>query len=215
MPLRHLLPKHVRARPGLWISLATTLVATAALGAEIRFSKAVLIGWCCGAALYLALAVRTASRGTIESMRRRAEMFDQGSGFIFFVTVFAALASIAAIVFDLSHAKEEGAAVLILSAATLLLSWLFVHTVFAFHYAHLFYLDPTAITFPGAGHPDYWDFLYFAMVIGMTAQVSDVTTGTPAMRRLVLVHSVIAFFFNTAILALGVNMAASAVGPGS
>ncbi len=206
---------HVRARPALSLGLLTAIVATGGLAATERLSKAFLIGWCCGAVLYLALAIRTAVIGTVQSMRQRSETFDLGSGFIFFVTVFAATASVTAIVADLGQARQEGPEVIILSVATLLLSWLFVHTVFAFHYAHLYYNDPKVIVFPGTDQPDYWDFVYFAMVIGMTAQVSDVTTGTKSMRRLVLVHGLIAFFFNTSLLALGVNMAASAVGSGS
>ena len=75
----------------------------------------------------------------------------------------------------------------------------------------MFYQDQACLSFPGTKEPDYWDFVYFSMVIGMTAQVSDVTTGSPGMRKLVMVHGIIAFFFNTAILALGVNFAASLV----
>lgn len=203
---------HLRSHPALWSGFAIALAATGAGALTLRLSRAVLIGWCCGALLYLVLAWRTARRGTALSMRQHAETFDQGSGFILFVTIFAAIASLTAIVADLGHAKQEGASVLLLSVATLILSWLFMHTVFAFHYAHRYYLEPTCIVFPGTNEPDYWDFIYFAMVIGMTAQVSDVTTGGPGMRRLVLIHSVIAFFFNTAVLALGVNLAAGAVG---
>jgi uncharacterized membrane protein len=93
------------------------------------------------------------------------------------------------------------------------LSWMFIHTVFAFHYAHGYYANQSSgegcLDFPATEKPVYWDFLYFSFVIGMTAQVADVQTKTVAMRKLVLVHGVIAFFFNTAILALGVNLAAS------
>src|SRR4051812_14981083 len=107
------LPSHLRAHAALWLSFLTTVVATVGLAAtQQRLAKAVLIGWCCGAVLYLALAIRKARRCTIEELRRRSETFDLGSGFIFFVTVFAALASITAIVVDLGHAKQEGPEVL-------------------------------------------------------------------------------------------------------
>jgi uncharacterized membrane protein len=189
-------------------------MAAATLGGAhyLRFPTAVLTGWCLGTGLYLAFSLYAASRQTAAGIKSRAEQFDLGSGFIFFVTAFAALACLIAIVSDLGHVKQATGGLLLLSGATLVLSWLFVHTVFAFHYAHLYYLNSTCIIFPGTDKPDYWDFIYFAMVIGMTAQVSDVTTGSANVRRLVLAHSVISFFFNTAILALGVNLTASAVG---
>lgn len=99
--------------------------------------------------------------------------------------------------------------------ATIVLSWTFIHLVFAFHYAHEYYgsddKQTPCLVFPGAEKPRYWDFIYFSFVIGMTAQVSDVTTATTEARTLVLTHSIVSFFFNTAILALGVNLAASLV----
>ena len=95
---------------------------------------------------------------------------------------------------------------------TVVLSWAFIHTVFAFHYAHAYYGDDgsgACLDFPGDDKPLYWDFLYFSFVIGMTAQVADVATTSTSMRKLVMAHGVVAFFFNTAILALGVNLAAA------
>jgi uncharacterized membrane protein len=92
-----------------------------------------------------------------------------------------------------------------------------VHTLFAVHYAHGYYGDAPrdgrggiagGLAFPGGAEPDYWDFLYFSFVIGMTSQVSDVQTTSPWMRRLCLAHGIVSFFFNTVILALTVNSAA-------
>ena len=97
---------------------------------------------------------------------------------------------------------------------TILLSWVFAHTAFAVHYAHDYYADRSAqvspgLLFPGdAGDPDYWDFLYFSFVVGMTCQVSDVQVATQPWRRLVLAHGVIAFVFNTVVLALSINLLA-------
>jgi uncharacterized membrane protein len=202
-----------RGRPAL---SAAVLIALCVSGAGVLFvrpSQAVLVGWCAAASVYLLLAWRTARQATVARMRERAATLDAGSGVIVAVAIGAAAASVAAIVLDLGHARGGGhGPELLLSGLTLVLSWFFVHTVFAFHYAHLFYVEPRHLSFPGGGEPTFADFMYFSLVVGMTAQVSDVVTGTAAMRRLVMVHGVIAFFFNTAILALGVNLAAGLVG---
>ena len=103
---------------------------------------------------------------------------------------------------------------LTLPALTILLSWAFIHTMFALHYAHEFY-DETAgrgMSFPGDDpHPDYLDFVYFSFVIGMTSQVSDVAVTSKQIRRTVAAHGVVSFLFNAALLALTVNIAAGAI----
>ena len=95
--------------------------------------------------------------------------------------------------------------------ATILLSWAFVHTIFALHYAHEYYGERRdgiigGLNFPDDKVPDYWDFLYFSLVIGMTSQVSDVAITSKSIRRLAAVHGVLSFFFNLTVLALTVNM---------
>src|SRR5262249_35749031 len=97
---------------------------------------------------------------------------------------------------------------------TILLSWTFVHVIFALHYAHEFYAAKPrggGLTFPGGDEPDYWDFLYFSLVIGMTSQVSDVAVTGRTIRRTVAAHGVVSFLFNAALIALTVNIAASAL----
>jgi len=94
-------------------------------------------------------------------------------------------------------------------------AWALIHTAFALHYAHTYYRAPAGVPgsaplqFPGAGDPGYVDFLYFAFVIGSTAQTADVGITSARMRRLAMMHGVIAFFFNTTLLALAVNAAAA------
>ncbi|RYZ11031.1 MAG: DUF1345 domain-containing protein [Comamonadaceae bacterium] len=97
-------------------------------------------------------------------------------------------------------------------------SWLMMQTLYAFHYAHRYYqqelhdrLEGGGLDFPGKLDPDYFDFLYYAHVVGMTSQVSDVQISSRAMRRLTLVHSVISFAFNILVLALGINVVASLI----
>ena len=134
------------------------------------------------------------------------------------LTVAAAIASLGAIFAELGTvdgAKRE-AAQLILATATVVLSWAFIHSIFALHYAHEFYGEGRdhmkgGMTFPDDAEPDYWDITYFAFTIGMCAQASDVTVSSKSIRRTVLAHSVISFLFNAALLALTVNIAASAI----
>src|SRR5262249_26046948 len=101
----------------------------------------------------------------------------------------------------------------VLAAATILLSWAFIHTIFALHYAHEFYdeNDGGGLAFPGKDAPDYWDFVYFSFVIGMTSQVSDVGITDKRIRRTAAAHGIVSFIFNAALLALTVNIAASAI----
>jgi uncharacterized membrane protein len=140
---------------------------------------------------------------------------DDGRFLILLVTALGAFASIAAIVLELG-ADHRSTSELALATLTIALSWTAVHTTFALHYAHEFYrgAKPGGLDFP-KGHededPDYWDFVYFSFVIGMTAQVSDVGVTDRIIRRTATVHGVISFVFNTALVALMVNIAASAI----
>jgi uncharacterized membrane protein len=177
-------------------------------------AAALLVGWCVGVAVYAAAALRLMLPASLETLRRRAELLDEGSGAILAATVAVAVLSLVAIFGELSAAKgtPHAGAAAALAAATVLLSWAFVHLIFAQHYAHEFYGGECGLDFPGTEQPDYGDFLYFSFVIGMTFQVSDVATRSPATRRLVLLHSLLSFLFNTAILALGINLVASLAG---
>ena len=105
----------------------------------------------------------------------------------------------------------------ILACLAVVASWLLVHTTFAIHYAHFYYGDPDGkgpleerggLQFPGDAPPDYWDFMYYSYVVGMTCQVSDVQVTLHHMRRLTLIHGVLSFFFNTGVLALAINILA-------
>jgi len=180
----------------------------------LRPLTALLIGWCVGVLVYGAAALRLMLPASVEALRRRAALLDEGSGAILAATTAAAVLSLVAIFGELSAAKgtPHAGAAAILSVATVLLSWAFVHLIFALHYAHEFYGGDCGLEFPGTEHPDYGDFLYFSFVIGMTFQASDVATRSAATRRLVLLHSLLAFLFNTAILALGINFVASLAG---
>jgi uncharacterized membrane protein len=134
------------------------------------------------------------------------------------LTVSAALASVVAIFAELGPSAGRGddqqLTRIVFVALTILLSWAFIHTIFALHYAHEFYDEhhPGGLAFPGDDQqPDYWDFVYFSLVIGMTSQVSDVGVTGKHIRRTVAAHGVVSFVFNVALLALMVNLAASQI----
>lgn len=170
-------------------------------------------------ASYLLAAGVQLSRATPSSMRRRASYEDEGMTVIFLMTVAAVAVSELAI-FDLIHNTELGVRLRLgLAVITVLLAWLTMHTIAAVHYAHIYYApardphdedgDAGGLLFPGTPVPDFSDFLYYAFVVGMTAQVSDVQVNSRRMRRVTLGHSVLSFLFNTVLLALAVNVAAS------
>jgi len=177
-----------------------------------------LVGWDIGIGLYVILAFEMMARANVHQIRRRAATQDEGAIVILVLTVATAMASLLAIVALLGTsavgAAQRRSIELILATITIVLSWAFIHTMFALHYAHEFY-DQSGVrglAFPGGEEePDYWDFLYFSLVIGMTSQVSDVGITTKEIRRTVAAHGVVSFFFNAALLALPVHIAASAI----
>jgi uncharacterized membrane protein len=210
----------IRARPRLFASSVVGIAATMALAALTGWRPVMrgLVGWDISVGLYVTLALEMMARADVRQIRRRAAGQDEGAIVILFLTVAAALASLLAIV-ALLGTSVSGAAPrrwgeLILATITIVLSWAFIHTIFALHYAHEFYAESgvRGLAFPGGEEePDYWDFVYFALVIGMTSQVSDVGITTKEIRRTVAAHGVVSFFFNAALLALTVNIAASAI----
>ena len=212
------MPKPVRvvyARPRTFIAFAVGIVLFGLLPVSLRLVTRFLIAWDAFALLYLVLVYGMMLGGGHRHIRWRAAIQDDGRFLILMVTGLGAFASIAAIVFELG-ASHHGVAALSLATATIALSWTMVHTTFALHYAHDYYrgAKPGGLQFPSGDSkekPDYWDFVYFSFVIGMTAQVSDVGITDKIIRRTATVHGIISFVFNTALLALMVNIAASAI----
>ena len=205
----------VYARPRIFISIAIGIVAFFLLPGSLRLVTRLLVGWDVFSTLYLVLVFAMVLRSGITHIRRIAVLQDDGRFLILLMTALGAFASIAAIVFELG-ASNRSVPGLTLATITIALSWAAVHTTFALHYAHEFYrgAKPGGLQFPsGDQHEDadYWDFVYFSFVIGMTAQVSDVGITDRTIRRTATAHGVISFIFNTALLALMVNIAASAI----
>lgn len=207
-----------RARPRLFAALATGVAVTLLLPGSVAPTMRAVIGWDGGTTVFLGLTIIMAARATGESIRRRAA-YEDGARWVFLASVAgAAFFAMFALLGVMRAAKAAGGAemvmITLLAGVTVLLSWLLVHTIFAVHYAHDYFNDlaenrPAGLDFPTEhDDPDYWDFLYFSFVIGMTAQVSDVQVLTQRWRRLVLVHGLLSFLFNTVVLALSINLLA-------
>jgi uncharacterized membrane protein len=183
----------------------------------------VALSWDLGLVVYLILSGIMMARSTAEHLTRRARQFDISLGEIVGLTVIAASFSLfaAARVLGVAPAQAgmDTAIFMTVGVGTIVLSWFFVHTLFAIHYAHEFHDEDRnhrgkpqgGLNFAGDGQPDYWDFVYFAAVVAMTCQVSDVTIDRRAMRHLVAAHGIISFFLNTVIVALAVGIAASLI----
>ena len=181
-----------------------------------------LAGWCVAVVVYQVLSWWLADTFDAKRTRERAQSLDQPNVVILVSMLVVVGASVVAIAMLLQQVKAlsgwERAAHVALGLVALAGSWLMMHTIYAFHYAHRYYIDQKSGTpdggldFPGKDDaPDYFDFLYYSYVIGMTSQVSDVQATSREMRRITLVHSVLAFAFNMLILALSINVVAGAI----
>jgi len=194
----------------------------AALPLPVAWPSHMLLAWCAGTVTFLVLAWWLAVTFDAQRTRARAQAQDQTGVFLFLLLLLSVFASAGAIVLMLQHVKDLSATQrmghLVLSMAALAASWLLMQTIFAFRYAHLYYQSElhdhpqgAGLEFPGKLPPDYFDFLYYAHVVGMTSQVSDVVVTARHMRRLTLAHSVTAFAFNMLVLALSINVMAGAI----
>jgi uncharacterized membrane protein len=163
------------------------------------------------AAIVFLVAVATLLRhGEVARMRVAARTNDANRAVLLGFTGMTMLVILVSVASELRGKNDAVAIALVV--ATLVLTWLFSNIVYALHYAHLFYLDGAdggdagGIDFPGCTTPDYWDFLYFSLTLGMTFQTSDVTISSRAVRRVVLGHSLAAFVFNLGIIAFTINV---------
>jgi uncharacterized membrane protein len=208
-PLTRFWRLHIRVLLSALFGVAVTLLL---LTLPWRMPTRILIGWDAWALLYLVLIYWMMSRATISSMRQRAAVEDEGALALLTLTTAAAVASLAAVIVELG--RSPSAYQLALAVGTILLSWAFMHSIFALHYAHEFYGEGRdqktgGLIFPGDEMPDYWDFMYYSLVVAMTAQVSDVQISSKTIRRLTTLHGVVSFFFNVAVLALTINIVSS------
>ena len=198
------------------LMLCAGLLLAVALGlyaAGLSPSLAALLGFDVGALVFLLLTARVFGRTSPAAVRLHASQHDVGRTGVLWSSVALSCVVLVALWVELRAESTAGAVLDMLAAATtIVLSWLYMNMIFALHYAHGYYGHRNAmhkgLDFPGTDEPDYWDFAYFSVVLGMTFQVSDVQIVNRRMRRMAMTHGVIAFFFNVFIIAISVNVAA-------
>lgn len=216
-----------------WPILLVIAVAASSLAWPIGggWLSRLALGWDVGVGLFLVESVFKLARArSADDIRERAAALDEAGGAVLPLALFAALASIAVVVGEavqVAGDKDQAGGAAVLGLATVALSWTFVHAIFAFHYAHIYYApgaaargdrghaqDRGGLIFPGGEDPDYWDFVHFSLIIGVAQQTADIQISSKTLRRTATVHSVTAFLFNTVVVALTVNLAVTLLGGG-
>jgi uncharacterized membrane protein len=216
------LTRLVRARPWLFVVTGVALAVGLFLPTTVTDVAVTrwLIAWNTGTLVYVSLAAIMMVRSSHDHMRQRAALHDDGQLAILGVVVVAAIASLAAIAGELALVPRlQGltrVAHVVLAGVTLLSSWAFIQVMFALHYAHEYYATLVeggrpALDFPGDERPDYGDFFYFAAIIGTSGQTADVALVSNTMRRIGTVHCILAYLFNTTVLAMLINIGAGLV----
>ncbi len=211
--------RFIRSRPYLLGALALGVIVGLLVPERYTDLRRALIGWNSGVWIYLLAMAWTMFRADHSRVRSIAEKQDESGGAVLGAVVVGAILSVYAIVTELANMRDASEHVKALhyafTALTVIGSWLLVGVMYCFHYAHIYYTaskHALPLEFPDQHtQPNYWDFLYFSFTLSVAVQTSDVTVKTRAMRKLVLGHCVLAFFFNLVILGLSVNIAASLV----
>jgi uncharacterized membrane protein len=214
--------RHARAQIRFLIALAVGVVVFLFVPIEDLVPR-ILAGWNAGGWLYLLLVAIKMGRAEIEGIKREAGIERESRIVVLVVVIFGSIVTMLALFAQLmaiksAHGMDRSLSIG-LSVSTIFLSWLLIQTVFALYYAHEFHTEGHGgargqgggLKFPDDRTPDYLDFLYFSFVVGTTAQTSDVDVCSRAMRRVVMLHGILSFFFNTAVIALAVNLAAQLV----
>jgi uncharacterized membrane protein len=209
----------------LLIALACAVAVGLLTPADWRWPTRVASGWDAGVGLFLLVTmVKLARIRSVDRIRERAAELDDAGTAVLPLSLLAALASVVIVIGETAGAPaREAASSAFLTITTVALSWCFIHLIFAEHYAHGFYgpgdkgprgkvKDRGGLIFPGEDEPDYWDFIHFALIIGVASQTADIQIADRRLRRISSIHSVTAFVFNTVIVALAVNFAVSLLG---
>jgi uncharacterized membrane protein len=211
--------RQIHARPRLVIATVVALTVAILMPTEIARHPVTrwLLAWNAGTVLYVLLAGIMMTRSSSHQMRRRAQAQDDGQIAILALTTLAAIASLIAIAGELTVVKDmhgylKGAHIA-LAGITVMSSWAFIQVMFALHYAHQYYGAvchgrPAVLSFPGGEDPDYGEFFYFAAVIGTSGQTADVSFVSKPLRRIGSLHCILAYLFNTTVLALLINIGA-------
>ena len=210
---------HPLARLRVWHRLLAAIAVSAAIAfaaPAALWETRLLAGWLGGCLTYLGIVWIGVGQLNAAHTRLRAASYDPGTATLYAVVVATAFVSLVGVLLVTDAARTlTGAARwlhIALALATLTATWLLIQTVYALRYARRYYTgDAGGLLFPGGGTPTYSDFAYFAAVIGMTSQVSDVAIASAPMRRLALAHGLVSFGFNLLVLALTLNLVASAL----
>jgi uncharacterized membrane protein len=217
---RNRLLRRLQARPRLFIAtlLAVAVAILLPMHVAAHTVTRALVAWNSGTVLYVVLAAIMMARSNPQRMRHRAQLQDEGQVTLLVLTSLTAVASLAAIGGELVISKDiHGllkSAHIALAGVTVLSSWAFIQMMFALHYAHDYYSAachgrPVGLHFPDDPNPDYGDFFYFSAIIGTSGQTADVAFVSKPMRRIGSLHCILAYLFNTTVLALLINIAAS------
>jgi uncharacterized membrane protein len=214
----------LNAHRRLLLSLAVAVVVALLIPDTARIPVRLAFSWDIGVITFLAMTWHVVQICPAEKMQETVLANDQGRRGVLFLVLLSTAAAVSAIFFLLHKAKASDAEPPLIQVAlavlTIVCSWVVTHVMFALHYAHRYYRDDPdtpekdatgGLKFPGDALPHYWDFIYFAFVIGMTSQVSDVQVTSRAMRHLVLWHGVLSFAFYTVVLALSINIVAGLI----
>jgi uncharacterized membrane protein len=209
-----------RVAPARFILFGSLTIIAVILGSiEGDWQHGGLIGFDVGAtAFLLSLTPLLKDCGTLE-MRRLAAQNNPNRITLLFIAAIVMVVVLIAVAVELAQKGNPPAWQLALIMTTLALVWLFTNTIYALHYADMYYLrdsstqtDSGGIRFPGTKEPDYWDFMYFAFSVGMTFQTSDSNITSGKIRRVVTLHSLTAFVFSISVIAFSINVLGAAGG---
>jgi len=206
-----------QARPRLLLSTLIGITFFCFAPHAWRPETSGLVAWDIAVFIYLVLVLRLAQNSGPEQISRRARLQDDGALTTLTFSCVAAAACFVAIAFELSAMKgmtgQNKLFHATLVAFTIPMAWLFIHSMFALHYAHEYYASEDSkgcgLIFPGDPPLSYWDFFYFSFIIGTSGQTADVAISCPSLRKIALVHCVLSFFFNITTLGLTINVAST------
>lgn len=206
------------SHPRFIVFLTLFVAVTGALWRLLPWANAVSAGFDLAATVYVGWMFWIMSRSDADDIRRQAQANDSGRGALLGIAVTITLVILVTVAVELRPAGHANAWQIALPVCTLIVAWVFGNVVYTLHYAHLFYddmpggADRGGLGFPHTQEPRYWDFAYFSFNLGMCYQVSDVTVNKTLLRRVVMFHAIIAFFFNIGVLALALNIVAGVLG---
>lgn len=178
-----------------------------------------IYGWLGFSVIYLTLSWIIIFKRKVEQIKQQAKKDDGSVAFVFVSILFSSFASMVAVLMMVTSKDkiiEDHFLNLPATVLAMIMAWFMIQTQYIFHYAHEYYDDDSAegeelnggLDFPNDDKPDYLDFAYYSFCMGCTFQVSDVDITSKIIRRITMVHGLLAFFMNTFVVALTINLVA-------